>query len=62
MVTPLGNDTDTTWNALLSGVSAAATATLFDVEAFASRIACEVKDFDPTSFMDKKEARQTDRY
>lgn len=62
MVTPLGNDTDTTWNALLSGVSAADTVTLFDVEPFSARIACEVKEFDPTSFMDRKEARQTDRY
>ncbi len=62
MVTPLGNDTETTWDALLAGQSAAATITLFDPEPFPSRIACEVQGFDPTSFMDRKEARQTDRY
>ena len=62
MVTPLGNDTDTTWNALLTGRSAAATVTLFDVEGFPCRIACEVKGFEPADYMPKKEVRQTDRY
>ena len=62
MVTPLGNDTDTTWAALLAGRSAADGITLFDPEPFPSRIACEARDFDPVAFMDRKEARQTDRY
>ncbi len=62
MVTPLGHDTDTTWNALLAGTSAAGPITLFDAEAFPSRIACEVRDFDASTFMDRKEVRQTDRY
>jgi 3-oxoacyl-[acyl-carrier-protein] synthase II len=62
MVTPLGNDTETTWSALLAGRSAADTVTLFDPEPFQTRIACEVKEFDPTNFMDRKEVRQTDRY
>ncbi len=62
MVTPLGHDTDTTWKALLAGTSAAGPITLFDAEPFPSRIACEVRDFDPSTFMDRKEVRQTDRY
>ena len=62
MVTPLGNDTETTWNKLLAGTSAAAPVTLFDPESFLSKIACEAKDFDPLTFMDRKEVRQTDRY
>ena len=62
MVTPLGNDTEMTWDALLAGRSAAAGVTLFDPEPFPSRIACEAWDFDPVAFMDRKEARQTDRY
>ena len=62
MVTPLGNDTMTTWARLIEGSSAAAPVTLFDPSPFPSRIACEVKGFDPAAYMPRKEARQTDRY
>ena len=62
MVTPLGLDTQSTWDALLAGESGAAPVSLFDAEPFSTRIACEVKGFDPTDFMNPKEARQTDRY
>ena len=62
MVTPLGNDKGSTWNKLISGDSGAAPVTLFDTEPFLTKIACEVKDFDPLTVMDRKEARQTDRY
>jgi 3-oxoacyl-[acyl-carrier-protein] synthase II len=62
MVTPLGNDTDTTWNALISGQSGAGKVSLFDSSPFPTNIACEVKNFDPSLFMDRKEIRQTDRY
>ena len=62
MVTPLGLDTRSTWDALLAGESGAAPVSLFDAEPFSTRIACEVKGFSPTDFMNPKEARQTDRY
>ncbi len=62
MVTPLGLDTQTTWDSLLAGKSGADTVSLFDVEPYSTTIACEVKGFDPSTFMDRKEVRQTDRY
>src|SRR6516164_9553149 len=53
MVTPLGNDTDSTWQALLAGKSGVATIATFDASGFSTRIAAEVKDFhhfeEPTS-------------
>ncbi len=62
MVTPLGLNTQGTWDALLAGESAAGTVSLFDVEPFPATSACEVKGFDASSFMNPKEVRQTDRY
>ena len=62
MVTPLGLDTQSTWDSLLAGQSGADTVSLFDVEPFPTTIACEVKDFDPSHVMNPKEVRQTDRY
>lgn len=62
MVTPLGNDKGSTWSALINGNSGAGPVTLFDPEPFSTKIACEVKNFDPLTVMDRKEARQTDRY
>lgn len=61
-LTPLGNNLDDYWNGLINGVSGADNITLFDATKFKTRFACEVKGFDPTQFMDKKEARKLDRF
>jgi 3-oxoacyl-[acyl-carrier-protein] synthase II len=61
-ITPLGNNLNDYWNGLLNGVSGADAITLFDATKFKTRFACEVKGFDPTQFMDKKEARKLDRF
>src|SRR5215212_7356534 len=60
-VTPLGADVETTWQSLLEGQSGVGPITHFDAEKFKSRIAAEVKDFDPTTYMPPKEARRNDR-
>ncbi|MGH7668482.1 MAG: beta-ketoacyl synthase N-terminal-like domain-containing protein, partial [Gemmatimonadaceae bacterium] len=62
MVTPVGNDVATTWRALLGGQSGAAPITKFDASTFPVRFACEVKDFDPLQYMDRKEAKRSDQY
>ena len=62
VVSPLGNDVDSMWQALLSGKSGVSKITRFDAETFSSQIAAEVKDFDPTEFMDKREAKRTDLF
>ena len=61
-LTPLGNTVDDYWNGLMNGVPGAAPITLFDASKFRTRFACEVKNFDPTQFLDKKEARKVDRF
>lgn len=61
-VTPIGNTVEEYWNNLLKGVSGAAPITLFNAEKFRTRFACEVKNFDPHLYMDKKDARKLDRY
>ena len=61
-VTPLGIGVDETWNALINGVSGAGPITLFNASLFKTQFACEVKGFDPTKYLDKKEARKFDRY
>ncbi len=61
-LTPLGNNLDTYWSNLLNGVSGADNITLFDATKFKTRFACEVKGFDPTNFMERKEARKLDRF
>lgn len=61
-ITPLGNNLTDYWNGLLNGVSGADSITLFDASKFKTRFACEVKGFDPTQFMDRKEARKLDRF
>ncbi len=62
MVTPLGNDTATSWEALKKGASGAGPITHFDASAHESRIAAEVKGFDPLPYMDRKEVRRNDRF
>ncbi len=61
-LTPLGNTVDEYWNGLINGVSGADMITQFDASRFRTKFACEVKNFDPTQFLDKKEARKIDRF
>ncbi|MEQ9261991.1 MAG: beta-ketoacyl-ACP synthase II [Owenweeksia sp.] len=61
-LTPLGNNLQDYWQGLISGKSGAAPITLFDASKFKTQFACEVKGFDPTEFMDRKEARKMDRF
>jgi 3-oxoacyl-[acyl-carrier-protein] synthase II len=62
LVTPIGNDVESTWSALLAGRSGAAPITKFDAAALQVRFACEIKDFDPSQYMDRKEARRYDAF
>src|SRR6185503_10058480 len=62
LVTPLGNDLEATWSALLAGKSGAGPITLFDCSQFATRFACEVKNWDASRFFDKRELKHLDRY
>ena len=57
-MTPIGNTAQEFWQNLLAGKSGAAPITLFDVTEFKTQFACEVKNFDPLDFLDKKEARR----
>ncbi len=61
-VTPLGNDAETSWQNLIEGRSAAAPITLFDTEGHPVSFACELKDFDPTVWIEHKQARRMDRF
>jgi 3-oxoacyl-[acyl-carrier-protein] synthase II len=61
-VTPLGNDVESTWRNLIDGRSAAAEITQFDHTTYPVHFACELKDFDPTDWMEKKAARRMDRF
>jgi 3-oxoacyl-[acyl-carrier-protein] synthase II len=61
-ITPVGNDVATTWRALLDGVSGSAPITKFDAAGFPVQFACEVKDFDPLEYMERKEAKRADVY
>jgi 3-oxoacyl-[acyl-carrier-protein] synthase II len=61
-LTPIGNNLTDYWNNLLAGVSGADPITLFDASKFKTRFACELKNYDPLSFLDKKEARKLDRF
>ena len=61
-VTPLGNNLSDYWNNLVNGVSGADMITLFDASKFKTRFACEIKGFEPTNFLEKKEARKLDRF
>ena len=61
-VTPLGNNTEDTWNNLVAGVSGAAPITLFDASQYKTQFACEVKNLKVNDYIDRKEARKMDRY
>ena len=59
-ITPVGNDVETFWNNIKSGVSGIGFITRFDTSEFKVKIAAEVKDFDPLVYMDRKEAKRMD--
>ncbi|AYD49127.1 MAG TPA: beta-ketoacyl-ACP synthase II [Arachidicoccus soli] len=61
-LTPLGNNLEDYWNGLVNGVSGADMITQFDASKFRTKFACEVKNFDPTEYMDRKDARKIDRF
>jgi 3-oxoacyl-[acyl-carrier-protein] synthase II len=61
-LTPLGNNVKTYWDHLVNGVSGADMITSFDASKFKTRFACEIKGFEPTNFLDRKEARKIDRF
>ena len=61
-VSPLGIGVDALWEGLIQGRSGVGPITSFDASRFSTRIAAEVKDFNPTDFMDRKDARRMDRF
>ncbi len=60
-VSPLGNDLESTWAGLVAGKSGAGPITQFDTTGFPVHFACEVKDYEPTDYVDRKAARRMDR-
>lgn len=62
VISPVGNNKEAFWHSLVNGISGIGPITHFDTTGYATRIAGEVKDFDPTAYIDKKEARRMDRY
>lgn len=61
-LTPIGNNIEEYWNALVNGVSGAAPITHFDAAKFKTRFACELKNFNVTDFINRKDARKMDRF
>jgi len=61
-LTPIGNTKDEYWDALISGKSGAAPVTHFNAEKFKTQFACEIKNFEVTDFIDRKLARQMDKF
>ncbi|MBS1607808.1 MAG: beta-ketoacyl-ACP synthase II [Bacteroidetes bacterium] len=61
-ITPLGNSVQEYWKNLVAGVSGADFITLFDASKFKTKFACEIKNFEPTNYLDRKEARKIDRF
>jgi len=61
-LTPLGNGIPTYWDGLINGVSGADVIKQFDVTKFKTKFACEVKNFNPEDFFERKEARKLDRF
>ena len=61
-LTPLGNDIPSYWDALINGVSGADFIKQFDVTKFKTKFACEVKNFNPEDFFERKDARKLDRF
>jgi 3-oxoacyl-[acyl-carrier-protein] synthase II len=61
-LTPIGNNTKDYWGSLKNGVSGAAPITYFNTEIKHTKFACELKNFQPTDFLDRKESRKLDRF
>jgi 3-oxoacyl-[acyl-carrier-protein] synthase II len=61
-VTPLGKDAESSWKTLIAGEAGAGPITHFDASAYPVQFACELEDFDPTDWMDRKTARRMDRF
>src|SRR6187401_2921649 len=61
-LTPLGNNVPDYWNGLVAGVSGADVIQQFDVTKFKTKFACEVKNFNPEDYFERKEARKLDRF
>ena len=61
-LTPIGNNKDDYWNALVAGKSGCAPVTYFDTEHFKTKFACELKNYNVSDFFDRKEARKTDKF
>ena len=61
-ITPVGNDVAATWRAITDGVSGGGPITKFDASSFPVRFACEVKGFDPLTYLDRKEAKRADLF
>lgn len=61
-LTPIGNNLQAYWEGLKNGVSGAAPITYFDTEKFKTKFACELKNFEVTEFIDRKEARRLDKF
>ena len=62
MVTPVGNDRDSSWAALVAGTSGAGPLETIDPTGLPITFACEAKDFDPSVALDRKTVRRTDRF
>jgi len=62
MVSPLGNDVPTSWSRLVAGDAGASEITAFDHTNYNVHFACELKEFDPTQWIDRKAARRMDRF
>src|SRR3954464_10075502 len=61
-ITPVGNDVESTWASILAGRSGSAPITKFDTTNFPVTFACELKGFDPSAYMDRKEAQPAGPY
>jgi 3-oxoacyl-[acyl-carrier-protein] synthase II len=61
-LTPIGNDAETFWTAMMAGKSGAAPITYFDTEDYATKFACELKGFDAVELLDRKIARRLDPF
>jgi len=61
-LTPIGNNVEEYWNGLINGVSGSAPITYFDASKFKTQFACEIKNFEVTDFLNRKEARKMDRF
>lgn len=61
-ITPIGNSIDELWDSLINGRSGIDKITRFDVSSYPTKLAAEVKDFEPTEYIDKKEAKRMDRF